>query len=108
VTSSLACYFVLSRPAGSLQIECAVALLGLVLDSRLYVLEPLVMLLLPAVLGVAVVCCYRPSWVLLPMLFSSLATLASLCMCLLECTSGSQFSCRVVCWCASAVLLYLQ
>jgi hypothetical protein len=61
VTSSLACYFVLSSPAGSLQIDCDVALLGLVLDSRLYVLEPLVMLLLPAVLGVAVVwfkCCH--------------------------------------------------
>jgi len=42
MTSSLA---VLSRPAGSLQIACDVAFLGLVLVTRLYVLGPLILLL---------------------------------------------------------------
>ena len=37
----------------------------------------------------------------------SLAALV-LCQCILECTNDSQFSCRVFCWFAPVVLLYLQ
>jgi len=78
VTSSLACYSVFSRPAGSLQIACDVALLGLVLVSRLYVLELLGLLLLSALLGVAAKCSLDCT------VFSFLKVAGVSCQCLLE------------------------
>ncbi|KAL9384321.1 hypothetical protein Peur_021331 [Populus x canadensis] len=73
----------------ALQIACDVALLGLVMVSRLYVLELFDLLLLTAVLGVATICSLDCT------AFSFLKMAGVSCQCLLECPNGSQFSCMI-------------
>jgi hypothetical protein len=66
---------------------------------------PFGMLLLTAVLGVTAIYSLDCTTIF----FLKMAELLSfLCQCLLECPNGKQFSCRVFCWFAPAVLLYLQ